>query len=69
MAYKRKTQDLWDIEGYYSRETGWECVTSEEDWKEARERVKEYRENEPGIPFRVTLHRYRIEYQSIPATV
>jgi hypothetical protein len=55
MKYTRKTRDLFDIEGAYGY--GWECVTCEETRKGARERLKEYRENEPGTPFRIRKYR------------
>lgn len=59
MAYKRKTRDYWDIEGNYGQ--GWEAVTAEDTWAQARARLKEYRENEPGIPFRIKAKREKIE--------
>ena len=55
MAYQRKTRDYWDIQGNYG--FGWESVTVEDSWKEARGRLKEYRENEPGIAFRAKKRR------------
>ena len=61
MAYTRKTRDYWDIEGNYGYGDGWEAVTAEDDRKQARERLKEYRENEPGTPFRIRKKRERIE--------
>ena len=61
MRYKRKTRDYWDVEANYGYGDGWEAVTAEETWKEARERLKEYRENEPGVPFRARRKRERIE--------
>ena len=59
MAYTRKTRDYWDVEGNYGQ--GWEVVTAEETWKQTRERLKEYRENEPGTAFRARKRRERIE--------
>jgi DNA polymerase IIIc chi subunit len=44
---------MYCIQGVYDRHYGFETVTSEETLKEARERLKEYRKNEPGIPFRI----------------
>jgi hypothetical protein len=52
MPYKRKTRTEWEVQGYYDKATGWECVTGAETWKETREYLKEYRAAEPGIPFR-----------------
>lgn len=43
MAYKRKTRDRWDIMTNWGY--GWECEISEYTYKEARRRLKEYREN------------------------
>jgi hypothetical protein len=61
MPYQRKTRDRWDVEGNYGHGHGWECVTSEDRFRDARERIKEYRENERGVPFRLKLKRERIE--------
>jgi hypothetical protein len=58
---QRKTRDVWVVQGNYGYGHGWEDVTAEETWKEIRQRVKEYRENEPGTPFRVKLTREKIE--------
>lgn len=55
MARKRKTVDVWDVRGDYG--AGFECVTAETSWLEARERLREYRENEPGVSFKLKLTR------------
>jgi hypothetical protein len=60
MPYKRKTRTEWDIQGYYDKATGWELVTCAATWKEARESLKEYRANEPGIPFRAKKLRVKL---------
>lgn len=57
MAYTRKTQDEYSIQGYYCH--GWEEVTVEETWKEAKAQVKCYRENEP-YSFRIVKRKIRI---------
>ena len=57
-TYKRKTRDYWDIEGYYAH--GWESVTAEDAWKDARAQLKCYRENEPGVAFRARKRREKI---------
>lgn len=57
----RKTRVIWDVQGDYGR--GWETVTAEERFHEARERIREYRENEPGVAFRLKVTRERIEVQ------
>ena len=41
----------FDIQGNYGQ--GYETVTCEETRAEALRRLKEYRENEPGISFRL----------------
>jgi hypothetical protein len=61
---QRKTRDVWVVQGNYGQ--GWEDVTAEETFKEIRQRVKEYRENEPGTAFRVKLTREKIETASNP---
>lgn len=43
----------YEVQGNYGYGHGWECVTSEATKAEASERLREYRENEPGVPFRV----------------
>lgn len=58
MPYTRKTRDYWSVEGHYAH--GWEEVTAEDDRKQARERIKEYRENEPGTSFRLRKYREKI---------
>lgn len=50
MAYIRKTVDRWDIMSNYGY--GWECECSEYTWKDAKQRLKEYRENGGGGLFR-----------------
>ena len=47
---------LYIIQGHYGA-YGWEDVATEETWKEARDRLKEYRENEKGIPHRTIRRR------------
>jgi len=54
MAYIRKTIDRWDIMGNYGY--GWECECSEYTFKEAKQRLKEYRENGGGC-YRLEKHR------------
>jgi hypothetical protein len=63
---QRKTRDVWVVQGNYGYGHGWEDLTAEETFKEIRQRVKEYRENEPGVPFRVKLTRERIGAESNP---
>lgn len=40
----------WEVQGNYGQ--GWETVTAETTWRETRERLREYRDNERGIAFR-----------------
>lgn len=61
MAYKRKTQDVWYIEAHYGYGHGWEVECTEYSLKEAKERIKEYRENCPQYPVRIVKKRERIE--------
>ncbi len=57
MAYTRKTVDVWEVQGNYGYGYGWECVCAEETWRETRDRLREYRENEPQYVFRARKHR------------
>ncbi len=59
MTYQRKTRDYWDIEQQYP--DGWEVVTSEVTWKETKENLKLYRQNQPEYPVRSVKHRERVE--------
>jgi hypothetical protein len=59
MAYKRKTYDEWQIQGCYNG--AWECVCTEDCRIDARDRLKEYRENEIGTTFRIQKKRVKIE--------
>ncbi len=57
--YIRKTADEYEIQGYYGATYGYECVTTEETYKAAKEQIKCYRENEPGVSFRIVKKRVR----------
>ncbi len=61
MKYIRKTRDEYAVQGYYGPEYGWEDVCTEDTRKEARERLKEYRENETQYPHRMIKRRVRLE--------
>ena len=63
MTYLRKTRDEYEVEGHYGY--GWECVCTEETRKEARERLKEYLDNEPQYAHRLRKRRVRIEQPSL----
>jgi len=56
--YTRKTSDEYEIQGYYGQ--GWEMVTCEVTRKEAKERLREYNENEL-YPHRIVKKRVRKE--------
>jgi DNA polymerase IIIc chi subunit len=47
MPYQRKTRDLFVVQ----------TVTAEETLREARARLREYRENEPQYPHRIKTKR------------
>ena len=55
-----KTKLIWVVQGSYGYGHGWEDVTAEENWKEAKARLREYRDNERGVPFRVIRRREKI---------
>ncbi len=56
MARARTTRDEYELQGNYGH--GWECLTTEETMSEARERRREYVENEGGS--------YRIKARRVP---
>jgi hypothetical protein len=56
-----KTKQVYVVQGNYGYGHGWEDLTAEDDRKEARDRLREYRENERGVPFRLIKRRERIE--------
>jgi len=58
MAYKRKTEDEYNIQGLYRGQ--WETVTCEVTWTAAKEQVRCYRENEMGTAFRIKKKRVKI---------
>ncbi len=58
MAYVRKTVDEYEVQGNYGQ--GWEMVTTETERSEARQRLKEYRDNDPH-PHRLIKKRVKIE--------
>jgi len=61
MAYIRKTKDYWEIQGLYCH--GWEAVTAEETWKDARVQLRCYRDHESNTAFRAVKKRERIATQ------
>jgi hypothetical protein len=61
MAYKRLTEDEYIVQGNYHSGDDWEDVTSETTRKEAKERLKEYRENEPRYSHRLIKRRVKVQ--------
>ena len=57
----RTTRDEFEVRGNYGFGHGFEMVTTEDTRKEAKERLREYRDNEPGIPFKIV--RVRVPLQ------
>lgn len=58
--YKRKTFDEYEIQGDYGYGCGYETVTTETTSREAREQLRVYRENEPGVHFRIVKKRIKL---------
>jgi hypothetical protein len=56
-AKPRKTEDVWTVQGNYGQ--GWEDLTSETTRAEAKQRLKEYRDNEPGVSHRLVKQRLK----------
>lgn len=54
----RKTRDVFEVRGNYGH--GYEMVTAETTRKEANARLREYRENEPGVDFKIVVTREKI---------
>ncbi|OGH07440.1 MAG: hypothetical protein A2W22_03155 [Candidatus Levybacteria bacterium RBG_16_35_11] len=61
MTYIRRTKDEYKIMARYVPEYGWEEVHSEDTFREARLRLKEYCENEPQYSHKIVRKRIRIE--------
>jgi len=59
MAYIRKTEDEYEIQAKYPS-YGWELVTTETTFRLAKQQIRCYRENEPGVPFRIKHKRVPI---------
>jgi hypothetical protein len=58
MTYKRKTIDLFTVQGLYYGQ--WEDETAETSRREGIERLKEYRQNMPEYAHRLIKQRERI---------
>ncbi len=61
MAYKRKTRDEYQIRGNYGYGHGFEEITAEDTRHQALIRLREYRENEPGVPFTIVTKRVPLD--------
>ena len=57
--YMRKTHDEYHVQGNYGGVAGWETVTIEETYAEARQMLKDYNENERQYPHRIVKKRVR----------
>jgi hypothetical protein len=55
--YERKTRDEYQIWVKYGSAYGFEHEITEDSWKDARDRVREYRENCPQYPVRIVKKR------------
>ena len=51
-----KYEYLWIVQGRYGT-GGWDDVHAGESWRDVRQTLKEYRENEPQYPHRVIRRR------------
>jgi len=60
MTYKRKTQDEFQIWGDYGQ--GFEELIAESTRKEAKARLKEYRENQPEGNYKIVVKRIPINF-------
>lgn len=69
MAMKTKCINKWlkeyVVQGNYGH--GWEDVTAEETYREARQRLREYRENSSGAHRLITRRVPNPEFQPIAA--
>lgn len=57
MKYIRKTYDEWYVEVNYG--SGYEVVTHEETFADAKQMARDYRNNTP-YPVRITKHRVKM---------
>ena len=58
MSYQRKTRDVWHL--FVNYEYGWEHELDEFTRSAIKQRVKEYRENCPQYPTKVTKGREKL---------
>ena len=57
MTHKNKYLYLFVIQGFYDRLYGWEDLTAEETYRDAKYRLAEYRANEPENHHRMIRRR------------
>ena len=62
MAYKRKTRDVFEIQGNYG--CGWETLLEEETLSDAKTQLRCYNENEANYPHRIKRHREKISEEA-----
>lgn len=55
---QRITRDTWEVHGNYGY--GWDCLTAEPSRRDALQRLREYRENEPQAAHKLIMRRERI---------
>lgn len=58
MTYQRKTYDEDQI--HQNAGYGWEEVCAEDTFKEAKQRLKEYRNNQPEYPVKIVKKRIKL---------
>ena len=54
---KNKWLYLWVVQGHYGSQYGWEDLCASENYREARDNLKDYRENESGSAHRLIQRR------------
>lgn len=63
--YHRKTRDVWHILVNYGHGDGWEHECTEMSWREARDQLRTYRENVPGVAIKARRKRERIDENEV----
>lgn len=58
--YKRKTFDEYQILQYTGSRYGWEVISVYNNWKNTREDLKAYRENQPEYPVKLIKKRVKL---------
>ncbi len=59
---ERKTEDEYQIHQFFGKGNGgWEEVCCETNWSDAKQRIKEYRENMPEYPVKIIKKRVKKE--------